>query len=246
MTDTINSPEARNPLLGAGEDCLTDAELAILAGEVGSGQDRSRWTSHIESCARCATELEMLHRFERAETSDEEAGDVEWIAHRLEERQSEIFGQPRERPERKVLSMPARRWWMIPLAAAAGVVFVVVAVDWNRGGPGPLPRPDTAAVVRSGQVALVAPAGDLETPPESLRWTPVDSAARYRVTVSEVDRTVVWSGEATGVVVSAPAVVRTARAGKTMYWEVEALDDAGNVIASSPRQEFRVVKGDRP
>jgi hypothetical protein len=48
-------------------------------------------------------------------------------------------------------------------------------------------------VMRSSQVTVVSPVGDLVEPARRLEWRSVSGAARYRVSILEADRSELWS-----------------------------------------------------
>jgi hypothetical protein len=92
------------------------------------------------------------------------------------------------------------------------------------------------------------PTGDLTKAPAALRWQAMSGAKRYRIRVMEVDQNELWQTESGEATVSLPAAVRaTIVPGKTLLWQVTALDSAGNPVAASQILRFRLsVKAPSP
>ena len=75
-----------------------------------------------------------------------------------------------------------------------------------------------------------------------LRWTTVDGAARYVVTVTEVDGTVVWRSMVQAADTAMPDAVRAAALpARTLAWEVVAQDAEGRRIGEPASATFRVL-----
>jgi hypothetical protein len=105
--------------------------------------------------------------------------------------------------------------------------------DSNGAGP---------EVVRSSALTVTAPIGEIAEAPRELRWQPVSTAVRYQTRLSEVDRTPIWMQETTASVLELPDEIRTRIVpGKTILFEVVALDSTGARIAASGPVRFRVA-----
>lgn len=138
-------------------------------------------------------------------------------------------------------SVPAWAW-----AAAAGLAAAVLLVPLTqRGGPPPLAERGAGDVTRTLTILPVAPRGEIETAPEALSWEAVADAVSYRVEIHAVDGTLLWEGRSDApriplddaAVAFAPAV--------RYSWRVEALDEAGGTLASSP-SVWMLVRPARP
>ena len=207
--------------------------LETEEGCVPPGKSPEDWSAserqHAATCARCQTEMELWRDFMEAPAHPADAGAVTWIASELRRR-------------RETGAKPSRWAWLgrpWRLAAAlAGVVLLAAGLNWqiqNRG-----PADDGAEVFRGGDLAAVAPAGDLDAAPVELRWSG-GKAVRYRIEIAQVDGEVLWASEASGSAVTLPAQARAkATPGKTLVWKVRALDGAGRVVAESGAVRFRV------
>lgn len=144
-------------------------------------------------------------------------------------------GQPlshdstRERGLAPVLIVAA----VLALVAAAVAVWIV-AVRARHRRAAPPPEPTTA-------VALLEPRGDIAVTPRAFRWTPVPSAASYKVTIADDDA--VWPMFVrTTTESSLPLDAKDAAAisaGRIHMWEVIALDAAGSTVAQG-KARFRV------
>jgi len=137
-----------------------------------------------------------------------------------------VGGRPRRRAKVPV-------WALAAAASLAAVTLLIPLLD--RRGPPPLADGGVAQVTRSLTILPVAPRGEVEAAPRTLRWEPVPGAASYRVEVRTVDGRLLWEARsADPEIVVDPAAIAFAPAVR-YSWRVEALDGPGRLIASSPR-----------
>ena len=138
---------------------------------------------------------------------------------------------------------PARRhgarWG---LSAAAVLVVAIGGALLLRGPEPPLPSRSAETTIRGSRIELVAPDGELDAVPSSLRWSAKEGAASYRVRVTTIDDIVLWEGLAEQDSVTVPPEL-SARilVAVTYLWRVEALDDEGVPIARSESGRFLVA-----
>ena len=201
----------------------------------GSAQDPNT-QKHVSTCPHCQSEMAMLRRFEYGEASPEEGAAVAWIAAQLERNQSSAAAKPARQ------AIPFwRSLFRVPYMAAAAAVIVAAtlgislyinedfkkpAIDHNIGIGGPL---------RSGQIRLINPTGDLSQPPDQLSWEPVAGAVRYSVVINavDIDHTVVWQGQSSlNSLTVGPDLRSKIRPGKPMTWKVTAFDPSGKELAT--------------
>lgn len=185
---------------------------------------------HVEGCARCQAERAVAIQFEQNEPGADEA-DVQAVARELQRRIA--AARPAGVSRRPQILSP----W---LQLAAGVVLTVglAYLVWDRE---PTIGDSGGDVYRTNAVSVVGPVGDLVEPPARFEWALVAGAAQYKISVREVDSTVVWSSTTAGTSVATPsAVSQVLVPGKTLIWDITALDANGAVIAQSPEQRFRV------
>jgi hypothetical protein len=189
---------------------------------------------HLAVCQRCQAELALWHEIDASTTGPEEEAAVRWIA-----------GELRRRRGR---SHAAARSWLAGLRgprlfAAAASILLVAGGGYVFWDPEPQPGEPQSAdhVYRTAQITVVGPVGDLQSPPNELKWVPVDGAVSYDVRVVEVDGTSLWRGSSPGPHVSMPAaVVARFVPGKTIVWEVTARAPGGAPVAVSGTYRFRV------
>lgn len=241
--------------------CLALEDLSAFSDGALSGPARARVSSHLAGCLRCRTELAMLQEFEAAAPRPGEEAAVDWVTARLESRFPQIVGTS-ARPT--VAPLPAINlgtipWWqriLRPRAASAAalafatVLIVIAGSLYVRTPREPALSPPTETgpvVLRSEELVLLSPAGDLEQAPTELRWQAAASAVAYSVELMEVDHAKLWAAEATGTTVVLPASVRSKIVpGKTLLWQVTALDAPGHPVATSQIQRFRVSSSPQP
>jgi hypothetical protein len=217
--------------LGRTPGCV---DVSRLAGPLSDSE-----RDHVAGCARCQTELSLLEEFDASTSTTEEAAAIQWITAEVRRRTRLSTERPPAR-RRGVLTAPT--WRPIAIAAAAVLAVSLGYVAWDREPALPEPA-STPEPYRSGQITIVRPTGDVSVPPAELSWVAVPGAERYDISVLEIDRTPLWQGTSSVPRVDLPASV-TARfaPGKTVIWEVSALNPYGTAIAVSGAQRFRVTK----
>jgi hypothetical protein len=243
-------PSEQNALLaalGPTPECPPLEELESFAA--GEEPAATVLAGHLRSCAYCKTELDLLQTFLAGQSSSS-SQEVNKVAELLRQRSRKII--------REVLRTSAEPpWWRAAftvrrlayasLAMAAvflmtGAIVFFRSVTYrpqleaaNRGGQ---------EVLRAGSFAVISPAGDLQTGPKEIRWERVPQAARYRVSLLEVDRSEMWRAETTEDHVELPASIQARIVpAKTLFLEVMALDSAGTKVGDTGLVRFRLLRG---
>jgi len=193
-------------------------------------------SEHMKTCPRCQTEVALWQAFETTTTANDERDAVKRITGRL--RDAAAASAPPKR---------AWRWLAVPrlVAAAAALAFVAV-IGYGLWDPEPsvrvAPR-SSSTVYRTLHVQPLAPLGDVASAPRTLQWAPLDGAVAYEVSLREVDGTMVWRETTSSARVDLPAaVVAQLAPGRTLSWSVAARNAAGDVVAESGAQRFRVTR----
>ncbi|MBM3818313.1 MAG: hypothetical protein FJW14_04720 [Acidimicrobiia bacterium] len=184
--------------------------------------DRPRLMNHLASCADCRRQLAALTRENPAGAEPAFDPGVFVAAGRAVYR-------------------PARSWWQQPrvwiaasgLAAAALVLAVVI--------PRALDRPLDDGGIRSAELRPLAPVGEAPAPAE-FRWTSPFAAPRYRLEVRDSANQIVLGGETAAETYTIPDLFRSRLVPGTYTWTVDALDESGEIIASSNPQRFTIVQ----
>ena len=247
------SADNHTPIDGAAPamTCLSDFEIAAYLDGGADEATHSRHSQHLTQCARCASELTLMQSFLSATPSVDEESDLEWIEQKLAGQHFETATEADLQIAKPTESEPFWKRWLwpspIPAAAwaAAGVLIVAgMGVYWQNTLPLEVggPRGGNAPVYRSASIDPLAPVGEVAAAPVSLDCSSVDGAAKYRFEISEVDRTVIWSDESEVPSIQLPKPIRdSALPGKTLAWKVYALDEAGDVLATSEATTFQVT-----
>ncbi len=220
------SEEILKNALKATTECLGEERLLALE----SAEDKQ----HLADCPRCQAERKLLDQFFSSETSPEEQKQVDWIAKQLAK-------NPVAKPTgwRSWFTLP--RLSAISLAMASVLVFISLRTTMNTA-PSIDDTTTNLSNFRSGEVKLNTPTGNIATAPKAFTWEEVKGAARYRVSLMEVDQNVLWSMEINTISMEVPEEVQVKMVpAKTLLWQVDALDASGMVIASSPAERFRVT-----
>jgi hypothetical protein len=230
------SPGAEDDLfreaLKPGRDCPTVEELE------GAPENFVR---HLEACAHCRTELEMLRSFYSNELPVGDAAAIQKITERLREKSGEIFPRTVVEPWWKRFSGA----WLRPAALVAAAVLVMagVAIQWRHYGAPSLSAVTDGGkeVFRSATIAVLSPTGDLKEAPSEVRWEAAATAARYQVRLMEVDHTELWKADTADTRAAFPPEIRARIVPlKTLLWEVSAFDSEGRKVAQSEVIRFRI------
>lgn len=221
--------------------CLSTADLEMYVDASAAPARLAAIQEHLAECSTCRTELALYQEFATGTARPGEKEPVDWIETRL------ARNIPQATAERK------SPWWQ-PIAALftpkvaavafASVLLVTVGLYLRQGSE---PELNTAtppdANYRSTRLEAVAPVGDVTTAPAEFVWKPAPQAAKYRVRILEVDQNVLLSTETGSASLNvAPNLQSRFTPGKTVLWEVTALDASGRTIAQSGIQQFRVVR----
>lgn len=235
--------------LGPGADCLPVEKLEILMDAGTKAPASADLAQHVQTCAHCRTELELLRSFHSAEARPDDEQAVRQVTERLRSRSQEIFARPSATASAKTI------WWKTwfslgsystaKLAFAAVLGILVVGLQLRHSGP-----PQLGPVVHTGEellrsytIAILAPAGDLQKVPERVEWQPVAGAMKYEVRLLEVNRTEMWKMDTDRTYFNLPSNVQARIVpGKTINVQVSAFDAAGRRLAESELVPFRLLQ----
>ena len=209
--------------LGPTPECI---DIARLGEELNAGE-----RAHLETCARCQTELALFREISRDESSAEEDRAAEWIANELKRRNVEKGGE--------VVPFRSKTSRLL-YAVAAALAIVLGAGTWMQLREPSIDGANIPSAYRSARLDVLSPAGELAQAPNEFRWTAVPNASRYHVAIVEVDATPVWSADTTATHIALPpAVIAQFAPGKSLSWDVKAF--RGNeMLAASGTQKVRV------
>jgi hypothetical protein len=200
----------------------------------------------------------MMREFELATPRPEEAAAVSWISAQLERRSAHIGGTamrpffsavPKSGRAHRVRQILGSRSISAAAMSLAAMLLVITIGLYLRAAKEPALRSDGASpmVLRSEGVITLSPKGDLGQGPTELSWQPVPGAANYSVKLMEVDRSELWEASSGQTSVSLPATVRERIVpGKTLIWQVVALDATGKTLAASQVERFRIAVDAQP
>jgi hypothetical protein len=217
-------------LLRGPGNCLGPSELeAYVEGRLPQVE------AHVDACAACAHEVASLREFLAAEPRDSELADLKWVESRLAK------PAPRRAWWSWIGASPSPRW---AISLAAMLLVVAGALQLRHlAGPAPAEFGDSGTkVLRSSQVRLTGPLGDLESAPAEFQWEAVAGAVSYEVQVSEVDGSSLWRGTSSQTKLNAAADIQSLMLPrKTLVWRVKALGAGGTVLGESGAERFRVL-----
>jgi hypothetical protein len=233
-------PELLARALARGPECPPLERLAELVhGEVPAAE-RARIEAHAAACPVCAAELELARAFEPAAADAGEAAAIEGVVATLSGpaipgRVLEFRGRRERRPGSA--TSPA---WLRWAAAALVVVGLGVALQTARQAlPPEIAGPVDGDVVRGGELAVIAPVGEVAAVPGELAFESAAGAARYRVELVDVAGATLWSAEAAASPVRLDESARALlRPHATYAWRVVALAADGAELARTAPVEF--------
>jgi hypothetical protein len=233
-------PELLARALARGPECPPLERLAELVhGEVAAAE-RATLEAHAATCAACAAELELARAFDPAAADAAEGAEIERVAAALSGPGTGArvleFRKPRERRAGAATSPGWLRW----AAAALVVLGLGIALQTARQAlPPELTGPLDGDVVRGGELAAIAPVGEVAAVPDRLEFEPAAGAARYRVELLDVAGKSIWGAD---VVLPPARLDETARAllrpRATYGWRVTALAADGAELARGATVEF--------
>lgn len=196
---------------------------------------------HLGECPACAAELELARAFDAGAMD----GDARWIVEQLE-RSRPGSPAPGESGDAVVVPLDSARHrrarWLVPLAAAAMMIVAVgLVVRLNRPTVPELPDRPSDGVVRSAEIEILAPVGDIEAPPTRVEWVEVGGVRDYRFVLLDVDDEPLWEGrfDASPAVLPDSIVIQL-QPGVVYFWQIEGRSEGGEVVARSARQQFRM------
>jgi hypothetical protein len=208
----------------------------------GTAQD-PKTQNHVSTCPHCQSELAMLRKFESAEGSPDEGAAVAWIAAQLQRNQNNAAAKPvRE-------AVPFwRTMFRVPYMAAAAALIAAVTLGISFYESENIRKPSFSNIgndspLRSGQIRLNNPVGDLAKAPDQMNWEAVNGASSYSVVIRarDIDNTLVWQGESNqNSLTVSPELKSKIRPGKPLTWKVTALDSTGKELATGEGR-FRIA-----
>lgn len=240
-----NDREQLQKALGQTAACPEMEQLGRYADGAIEPLQKAGMEQHVAGCGYCQAELALLREFEAAEVRPEEQRPVAWIRARLQDRAQELQGGTRKPEARSWLEAIFATPMLGRAALVLGCLLILVSGSlYLRRGSAPVLNTGAGSgseVMRSNDVAPIAPRGDLTVAPTSLEWQALPGAIRYQVQIMEVDRSELWKGETAATQIAFPDGVRARMApAKSLLWQVIAFDAAGRRIGSSNPEKFRL------
>lgn len=217
------------------DDCPSPEEYLRLESGEATPEEGRRLLEHAERCPACAAEREMARLFH---AGPEPGEDVDFVVERLESLRLHETPRPLEfRPRRKAAIVR----WAGSLAALVALA-VGLSVYTAQKAP-PLPERGRAEVFRGAEIQDLQPSGEFPEVPRPFRWSAIEGAASYRVTLRAVDETVLWEEAVTQPSARLPEEVARGLHPAVLYtWTVEALNQRGERLAASEPVRFTVSR----
>jgi hypothetical protein len=238
MADNTKTAKIWQEAAAETKECLP---LEVLERMMENPSTDAKAATHLAGCAHCQTELAMLKSFEQSAPSANEGAAVAWIAAQLERQQNASVAQ------QKIARVPFwRTMFRVPYLAGAAALAAVLILGvslYNRDsdGPGKLNSGIGSGQFRSGAIHLVSPVSDMPQAPTEFRWDAIQDASIYTVELKDVAGITLASAKSTqNVLPVTPEMKANMISGKPLKWKVTALDAAGNEIANSSTEQFKV------
>jgi hypothetical protein len=238
MADYTKTLKMWQQAASATPECLS---LEVLEQMVEGAPANTKAAAHLANCAHCQTELSMLKSFVSSVPSPNEGAAVAWIATQLQRQQVSSSAK-----------QPARRasFWQsffrLPYLAGAATLAIVATLgvslyhSAHSGYPPKISDGSSIGVYRGG-LHLLAPIGDLDQAPQTLRWEAYPGAASYKVELTDAAKNVLASATSTQATLTVtPEMKSNMHPGKPLEWKVTALDASGRAIADSSGGHFKI------
>jgi hypothetical protein len=238
MADNTKTLKMWQEAAAATKDCLPLETLEQMADN--TSRD-AKAAAHLAGCAHCQTELAMLKNFEQSTPSADEGAAVAWIAAQLQRQQNAPVAQ------QKVVTVSFwRTMFRVPYLAGAAALAAVLIFGFslyhgNSDGPGKINPSLGSGTFRSGSIHLVSPIADQSSAPTEFQWNAVQGASSYTVELKDVAGiTLATAKSSQDFLQVTPEMKANMVSGKPLKWKVTALDAAGNEIANSSMEQFKV------
>lgn len=201
------------PAASPTDGCLDDFAIAALADGELAESEHVNAVAHLAGCARCRERIASVSRILRDPT-------VAAARQSIEASGPARRDQPRWTSGRRRLAGVSVA---AGLAAAAVMLVVLRPDDPTRttiaGRPGGPVHRDQATLAASGAPRLISPTG--AEAGDTLRWTSVPHADRYRVVVFDRQGNTVFEAQTTDTAIALPESPRVARS-QVLLWKVAA------------------------
>jgi len=216
--------------------------LAALAADRLDGDEMERVAGHVARCRRCRLEVRRLARFAAIDADEALAAEAGW--ERVEGR---IV-----RPDHHVLdgrrrfSGLKRLVWLVPAAAAAGLLLTVLPPgDDALHDPASPPRVLRGDTADRDRIIPQEPTGDVAAPPDRFTWSGESGFDAYRLEISTPDLDVLLlRDELTDpVYVLSDSLSGLFTPGETYLWTVTGRRGV-EAAAASETAWFRIVVAD--
>jgi hypothetical protein len=239
MADNTKTAKMWQEATAQTKECLPLEVLERMMENASSSDPKA--AAHLAGCAHCQAELAMLKSFEQSMPSTDEGAAVAWIAAQLERQQNAPAAQ------QKVTRVPFWRTMLrVPYLAGAAALAAVLVLgislhNGNSDGPSKINPGLGSGNFRSRAIHLSSPIADQNTVPQEFRWDAVQGATIYSVELKDVAGITLASAKSSqNVLPVTPEMKANMISGKPLKWKVTALDAAGNEIASSSSEQFKV------
>lgn len=230
--------------LGSDQACPSIEDLdQVRTGRISASTPLAK---HVHSCSYCQSEMQMLRAF-YAGDEGQPSEEVKQIVSRLQANSKRIF--PKSAPAKASVSwgegaFSTRRFAQAFLAVAAVLLVAAAALRLHTVKSPSLEANNQTGqeVFRSGSFDLLEPVGDLQAPPQEIRWKKVEGAATYQVRLLEVDRSELWKTETKEDHIDLPSPIRDLIVpAKTLFCEVDAFNSSGTRVSGTGLIRFRLM-----
>ncbi|UCF06023.1 MAG: hypothetical protein JSV33_03045 [bacterium] len=161
-----------------------------------------RLEQHLDSCLLCRLEVKRIRRFQRIGSDRELAEEANWseACFKLERALKERILPTVAVRKKESRQAPVTRLsfnWLAPIAAAAAVILIFLAVERSGISPGFGPGfgPMRGEPVVEYGITLEAPLGEIERVPEQFSWHPRRENEYYSIEIFTADLTQIYWAE---------------------------------------------------
>jgi hypothetical protein len=195
---------------------------------------RNRVGEHLASCAACTEALAFLRSEHESDTGPKE------LPFAVEKRTETLIRETIAPADRATAY-----GWPSLLRVAAGVMLLAAVAVGSYHWLGPETGNELGALRGDEPLTLVAPEGLVASVPTQMEWIALPGSSDYRVTLLDDTLEEIWSqrvGNDATVLKLDESSLASLTPGGTYTWRVEALDEFGATVGSSPAAHFEIVE----
>ena len=194
-----------------------------------SEKDRAAFEEHYFNCPAC---------FEGLKDRAEVVAVIKNKGRELFKAEPKKVAQPRTEQRKPALFRP-QLWWTAAVVVVTAVLVSAVFLIFHPVQKMPTFTLSGEDAIRGQTIGLVAPKGEIPSPPDFLEWKPLAEGTEYRACIRGLPE--VWSQTTQESRIRLPEEVQQQMIpGQEYFWQVKGFSSRGALAAISVRQSFKI------